>query len=93
MVLVLAGPGSTRKPIHRPSAALSTRGTTSSQENEVDDVVISTSPDLLRVVDISKSFKGNKVADNINIGVAKGAVFALLGPNGAGKTTTFNIIR
>ena len=63
-----------------------------------DDVIaaaesVAVSDDLLRVINVSKSFNGNKVVDDVSIGVGKDTVFALLGPNGAGKTTTFNIIR
>jgi ABC-type branched-subunit amino acid transport system ATPase component len=54
---------------------------------------VAVSDDLLRVVNVSKSFDGSKVVDDVSIGVGKDTVFALLGPNGAGKTTTFNIIR
>ncbi|KAF9260869.1 P-loop containing nucleoside triphosphate hydrolase protein [Marasmius fiardii PR-910] len=58
-----------------------------------EEKAVSTSDDLLRVLDVSKTFDGNKVVDDVSLGVARGAIFALLGPNGAGKTTTFNMIR
>ncbi len=41
---------------------------------------------------ISKSFKGRCVVNNVSIRVDQGEVVGLLGPNGAGKTTTFLII-
>jgi len=47
---------------------------------------------ILSTVDLTKSFKGRKVVDNISIRIAQGEVVGLLGPNGAGKTTTFYII-
>ncbi|KAF5385138.1 hypothetical protein D9615_001087 [Tricholomella constricta] len=53
----------------------------------------SDSQDLLRVLDVSKAYQGNKVVDGVSLGVSQDTVFALLGPNGAGKTTTFNMIR
>ncbi|KAJ3739785.1 hypothetical protein DFH05DRAFT_1530053 [Lentinula detonsa] len=53
----------------------------------------SASDDLLRVVNVSKTFGNNKVVDNVSLGVSRDTIFALLGPNGAGKTTTFNMIR
>lgn len=53
----------------------------------------SDSRDLLRVLDVSKTYGTNKVVDNVTLGVSRDTVFALLGPNGAGKTTTFNMIR
>ena len=51
------------------------------------------SDDLLRVLDATKTFHGNKVVDDVSLVVSRDTVFALLGPNGAGKTTTFNMIR
>lgn len=47
---------------------------------------------ILSTVDISKSYKGRKVVDDINLRIGQGEVVGLLGPNGAGKTTTFYII-
>jgi lipopolysaccharide export system ATP-binding protein len=47
---------------------------------------------ILSTVDLSKSFKGRKVVDDISLRIAQGEVVGLLGPNGAGKTTTFYII-
>ena len=46
----------------------------------------------LSTADLSKSYKGRKVVDDINLKIAQGEVVGLLGPNGAGKTTTFYII-
>jgi lipopolysaccharide export system ATP-binding protein len=46
----------------------------------------------LSTVDLSKSYKGRKVVDDINLRVMQGEVVGLLGPNGAGKTTTFYIM-
>jgi lipopolysaccharide export system ATP-binding protein len=46
----------------------------------------------LSTVDLSKSYKGRKVVDNINLSISQGEVVGLLGPNGAGKTTSFYII-
>ncbi|KII94244.1 hypothetical protein PLICRDRAFT_132803 [Plicaturopsis crispa FD-325 SS-3] len=54
---------------------------------------VATSDDLLRVLHISKAYGGNKVVDDVSIGVSRDTVFANLGPNGAGKSTSFNIIR
>lgn len=51
------------------------------------------SDDLLRVVNVSKSFNGKNVTDDVSMSIPKDTIFALLGPNGAGKTTTFNMIR
>src|SRR3974390_3720418 len=46
----------------------------------------------LQGVDLSKSYRGRKVVDNIELAVGQGEVVGLLGPNGAGKTTTFYMI-
>jgi lipopolysaccharide export system ATP-binding protein len=47
---------------------------------------------ILSTVDLSKSYRGRKVVDDVNLRIAQGEVVGLLGPNGAGKTTTFYII-
>jgi ATP-binding cassette subfamily A (ABC1) protein 3 len=51
------------------------------------------SEDLLRVLNVSKSYEAGKVVDDVSLAVSRDTLFALLGPNGAGKTTTFDIIR
>ncbi len=47
---------------------------------------------ILSTVDLTKSFKGRKVVDDVSLRIAQGEVVGLLGPNGAGKTTTFYVI-
>src|SRR5271167_1294641 len=46
----------------------------------------------LQGVDLSKSYRGRKVVDNVEVEIGQGEVVGLLGPNGAGKTTTFYMI-
>src|ERR1051326_3681061 len=46
----------------------------------------------LETNDISKSYRGRKVVDDVSVFVQEGEVVGLLGPNGAGKTTSFYII-
>lgn len=46
----------------------------------------------LEVLNISKSFNGKKVVDNISFSMEKPGVFGLIGPNGAGKTTIIRMI-
>ena len=47
---------------------------------------------ILKAKEISKSYKGRRVVDNISIKVNQGEIVGLLGPNGAGKTTSFYMI-
>ena len=47
---------------------------------------------ILKAKEISKSYKGKRVVDNISIEVNQGEIVGLLGPNGAGKTTSFYMI-
>ena len=41
---------------------------------------------------LTKSFSGRRVVDDLSFDVQKGEVFALLGHNGAGKSTTIDLI-
>lgn len=47
---------------------------------------------ILSAREISKSYRGRKVVNNISIEVNQGEIVGLLGPNGAGKTTSFYMI-
>jgi lipopolysaccharide export system ATP-binding protein len=47
---------------------------------------------ILQTLEISKSYNGRRVVDNVSVRVKQGEVVGLLGPNGAGKTTSFYII-
>lgn len=46
----------------------------------------------LRLKNVSKTFVGKKVVDNISLELDKPGVYGLLGTNGAGKTTTIRMI-
>jgi lipopolysaccharide export system ATP-binding protein len=46
----------------------------------------------LQAVELSKSYRGRRVVDDVQLEIGQGEVVGLLGPNGAGKTTTFYII-
>jgi lipopolysaccharide export system ATP-binding protein len=46
----------------------------------------------LQADDLTKSYRGRKVVDDISLEIQQGEVVGLLGPNGAGKTTTFYIL-
>src|SRR5262249_54071240 len=41
---------------------------------------------------ISKTYRGRRVVDGVNVAVQHAEVVGLLGPNGAGKTTSFYMI-
>ena len=47
---------------------------------------------MLKITNISKSFKDKKVIDDISFQIQSGTISGLLGPNGAGKTSIFYII-
>lgn len=47
---------------------------------------------IIKLVNISKEFNGNKVLDNINLYFNRNEFLTLLGPSGCGKTTTLRII-
>src|SRR5271156_1415521 len=46
----------------------------------------------LQTAEITKTYRGRKVVDNVSVWVKQGEVVGLLGPNGAGKTTSFYMI-
>jgi lipopolysaccharide export system ATP-binding protein len=46
----------------------------------------------LETSELSKTYRGRRVVDDVSISVEQGQVIGLLGPNGAGKTTTFYMI-
>ncbi|OFW10099.1 MAG: LPS export ABC transporter ATP-binding protein [Acidobacteria bacterium RIFCSPLOWO2_12_FULL_59_11] len=47
---------------------------------------------MLQTEDLTKSYRGRKIVDDVCLEVRRGEVVGLLGPNGAGKTTTFSIM-
>jgi lipopolysaccharide export system ATP-binding protein len=47
---------------------------------------------ILKAAEISKSYQGRRVVDDVSVSVQTGEVVGLLGPNGAGKTTSFYMI-
>ena len=46
----------------------------------------------LQGVELSKSYRGRKIVDEVSLDIEQGEVVGLLGPNGAGKTTTFYML-
>lgn len=47
---------------------------------------------MIRLINLTKLYKGFKAVDNLNLEVKKGFIFGFLGPNGAGKTTTIKMM-
>lgn len=47
---------------------------------------------MITISNLSKSYKGKKVVDDLSFTMKKGQLFALLGSNGAGKSTTIKMI-
>ena len=55
-------------------------------------VQLATTPSVLRVEHLQKSYGSRQVVKDVNLQVRQGQVVGLLGPNGAGKTTSFYMI-
>ena len=51
-----------------------------------------TSPEILRLEDLSKSFGGVQAVTKVGFDVPRGEIMSVIGPNGAGKTTVLNMI-
>lgn len=47
---------------------------------------------ILEMKNITKTFPGVKVLDNVNLQVKRGEIHALVGENGAGKSTLMNVL-
>jgi ABC-type branched-subunit amino acid transport system ATPase component len=47
---------------------------------------------LLELKNVSLSFGGLRVVDELDLEVGEGEIVSLIGPNGAGKTTLFNLV-
>jgi lipopolysaccharide export system ATP-binding protein len=47
---------------------------------------------ILETKEISKTYRGRRVVDDVSLHLEQGEVVGLLGPNGAGKTTSFYMI-
>lgn len=66
------------------------------ERNETAEIYIPPGPRLgnkvIEVNDISKSFDGRLLYENLSFNVPPAAIVGIIGPNGAGKTTLFNMM-
>jgi spermidine/putrescine transport system ATP-binding protein len=46
----------------------------------------------IRLENVTKSFHGEKIIDNLSLSIPSGKIFVLLGPSGSGKTTILRLI-
>lgn len=64
--------------------------------NETNEIYIPPGPRLgdnvIDVENLSKSFEGRQLIDNLSFKVPKGAIVGIIGGNGAGKSTLFRMI-
>lgn len=47
---------------------------------------------ILKIENLSKSFEGSQVFNDVSFAIPEGELSSIIGPNGAGKTTLFNLI-
>lgn len=47
---------------------------------------------MIKLINLTKRYRGVTAVNNINLEIEKGVVFGFLGPNGAGKTTTIKMM-
>lgn len=48
--------------------------------------------EIIKIVNVSKSFKNNVIFNNINLSIKKGEIVGLFGFNGSGKSVLFKLI-
>jgi ABC-2 type transport system ATP-binding protein len=47
---------------------------------------------MIRLIHLTKVYKGLRAVDDVNLEIKPGLIFGFLGPNGAGKTTTVKLM-
>jgi ABC-2 type transport system ATP-binding protein len=48
--------------------------------------------DMIKLINLTKMYRGLRAVDEINLEVQEGMIYGFLGPNGAGKTTTIKMM-
>lgn len=48
--------------------------------------------DTVKLVNLTKLYKGVRAVDDVSLSIGEGVIFGFLGPNGAGKTTTIRMM-
>jgi ABC-2 type transport system ATP-binding protein len=47
---------------------------------------------MIILKNLTKTYRGIRAVDNLNLHIPKGTIFGFIGPNGAGKTTTIRMM-
>jgi len=47
---------------------------------------------MIILKNLTKTYRGIKAVDDLNLHIPKGTIFGFIGPNGAGKTTTIRMM-
>ena len=47
---------------------------------------------IIRLSEVAKTFKGQKLYDGVSMGIEEGSITAIVGPNGSGKSVLFKLI-
>jgi branched-chain amino acid transport system ATP-binding protein len=93
--------GDTKDLLRRPDIlrAVYVRGTTAGSRTElsvrsraITRDLADSSPPVLQVEHVTKTYGGVTALDDVSLNVADGQVLGIIGPNGSGKTTLFDVI-
>jgi ABC-2 type transport system ATP-binding protein len=63
-----------------------------SEQDRVEEPVTSHSDLAIETSRLTRSFRGTRAVDGVELTVRRGTVYGLLGPNGAGKTTVVRML-
>jgi len=77
--------------VSRPTEETSTRVNVAALGSPPPEVRLDGQP-ILRLIGLSKQFRGLRAIDDVAIDIAPGRISSIIGPNGAGKSTLFNMV-